>query len=300
MDEYRMIQDIAPHTYVLDYENPVPGDGDTLLVYRRNELMVRTEDSGFLKAGVILWDNASLRDRLIYLFRIDDERFFTVPPEIKIEAPEGYGYVPVMMLRLMDPRVSAFAAATGAHLFTWYLMNRFCGQCGHPMIRSDKERALVCPDCHATVYPRINPSVIVGIIDREKDRMLVTEYNPNHISDPNNPNARRMQDRRHRHYALVAGYIEIGESGEDCVRREIMEEVGLRVKNITYFSSQPWAFSSSFLTGYVCELDGSDEILLQQDELSRAVWKTREEMEDRSKDISLTRAIIEAFRTGKI
>ena len=87
MDEYRMIQDIAPHTYVLDYENPVPGDGDTLLVYRRNELMVRTEDSGFLKAGVILWDNASLRDRLIYLFRIDDERFFTVHPEEAVVLP---------------------------------------------------------------------------------------------------------------------------------------------------------------------------------------------------------------------
>ena len=139
-----------------------------------------------------------------------------------------------------------------------------------------------CPDCGKTVYPRIDPAVIVGITNG--DKILLTKYR----GRANNPR-----------YALVAGYCETGETAEDTVRREVFEEVGLRVKNIRYYKSQPWPFSSSLLLGYTCELDGDDTITLEEDELSLAEWVEREDLPDRSRDISLTSEIMETFRTGK-
>ena len=332
---YRMIQDIAPFKYHVEYALETPDLKSTALIYKNTLVLVKKSEEGYqlptieeaLALDIIKdpvsgdpekpeesnqkdqenqKDQKDQEDTWIYLFRIDEMRFFLLNErylkDISEEMlPEGYILTPAVMFRVSEPRYLAYAAATGHHLYNWYKANRFCGRCGHPMIRDKKERAVVCPACNFKAYPRINPSVIIGVIDRKKDRMLVTEYNPNHISDPNNPNARRMQARRPgNHYALVAGYIEIGESGEMCVEREVFEEVGMKVKNIRYFSSQPWAFSSSYLSGYICDLDGSDEIHIQEDELSRAVWLSRDEMEDRSKDSSLTSCIMEAFRTGKI
>ena len=141
---------------------------------------------------------------------------------------------------------------------------------------------MVCPLCGHISYPQICPSVIVAITD--KDRILLTKYASGHSS--------------FKRYALVAGYSEVGESLEDTVRREVMEEVGLRVKNIRYYKSQPWAFSGSLLMGFFCDLDGSDEITLDADELSEAAWFHRDEINLEDDHISLTREMIIKFKEG--
>ena len=318
-----MIQDIAPHEYHLEYLDIEPEEEDSILLFRRNTVLAHEGEAlklpkkGELKAAFqpaaapLKEASEEPRFSFTYLFCIDEERFFlaheeggnsenTETTEEASPAP-GFAFVPPFILRRSKPQYLAFAAATGMHLYHWYRNNRFCSRCGKPLVKDAKERMLKCPVCGNVIYPRINPSVIIGVIDRERDRLLVTQYNPNHVSDPNAPNARKEEARRTpSFYALVAGYIEIGESGEMCVKREVMEEVGVRVKNIRYFSSQPWAFSSSFLVGYTCELEGSSELSIQEDELSRAVWISREEMEDRSSDYSLTSAIMEAFRRGEL
>ena len=298
-----MIQDIAPHKYHLEYSLKEPGDRDIILVYKRNMVLIREGDElqlpykKELEQALVLSEEAAY----VFLFSIDETGFYLLESGFEPDPLPGYVFLSPMFLRTSRPLMLSYAAATGYHLSTWYRNNVYCGRCGHKLIHDPKERMQRCPDCNNVVYPRINPSVIIGVRDRMKDRLLVTQYNPNHISDPNQPNARREQARRPgNHYALVAGYIEIGESGEMCVEREVFEEVGLKVKNIRYYASQPWAFSSSFLVGYICDLDGDDTLHIQEDELSRAVWKTREEMEDRSADYSLTSAIMEAFRKGEI
>ena len=96
----------------------------------------------------------------------------------------------------------------------------------------------------------------------------------------------------------MAGYVEVGESFEDTVRREVMEEVGLKVKNIRYFASQPWPFSNTLLAGYFCDLDGSNEISIDENELSTAVWLKRDEIPE-SSTISLTGTMMNAFRKGE-
>ena len=149
------------------------------------------------------------------------------------------------------------------------------------MEKSRIERAMVCPACGNTVYPKICPAVIVAIHDG--DRLVLTKY----------------KDRPVKHYALVAGFNEIGESIEETVHREVLEETGLRVKNLRYYKSQPWSFSDTLLAGFYCDLDGSDAIRIEEDELSEALWLPRGEIPPRGNDVSLTAEMMERFRLGQ-
>ncbi len=102
----------------------------------------------------------------------------------------------------------------------------------------------------------------------------------------------------YRRYALIAGYVEVGETFEECVRREVMEEVGLKVKNIRYYKSQPWSFSDSVMIGFTAELDGDDTIRLEEDELAEAGWFTRDGIVEYPPYISVGHEMMKAFKDG--
>ena len=95
-----------------------------------------------------------------------------------------------------------------------------------------------------------------------------------------------------------AGFVEIGETLEQTIEREVMEEVGLKVKNIRYYKSQPWAFSSSLIAGFFAELDGSDQVTLDENELAEAVWVKREDIPENPIKISLANEMMEVFQNG--
>ena len=158
----------------------------------------------------------------------------------------------------------------------------FCGRCGTPVTDSTTERAVVCPACGLVEYPKICPAVIAAVTDG--DRLVLTKY----------------RGRAFRKYALVAGFNEIGESIEDTVRREVLEETGLRVKDITFYKSQPWVVTDTLLMGFFCKLDGPDTIHMQEDELSVAQWFYRSQIPDDYSAISLTGEMIEVFRRGAV
>ena len=139
------------------------------------------------------------------------------------------------------------------------------------------ERAEVCSACGCKTYPRINPAVIIGI--RNNDRILITKYRTGYA-----------------HSALVAGFTEIGETLEDTVRREVMEEVGLKVKNITYYKSQPWGMVMDLLAGFFCDVDGDDRIRMDENELKYAEWVERDKLELQPSDISLTNEMMKVFQ----
>jgi len=110
----------------------------------------------------------------------------------------------------------------------------------------------------------------------------------------------RYAGREYRGSALLAGFCEIGETPEETCRREVMEEVGIRIRNIRYYASQPWGIESDLLLGFVAEADGDDTIRVDHNELAEAVWVERKDIEKRDDLRSLTATMIEAFRTGKI
>ena len=139
---------------------------------------------------------------------------------------------------------------------------------------------MVCPSCGRIIYPRIQPAVIVGVTNG--DSLLCTKYN--------RPGAS--------FYALVAGFTEIGETAEETVMREVMEEAGLRVKNIRYYKSQPWGIADDLLMGFYCDVDGDDTIRMDRTELKEALWVPRKEIVGQTTDFSLTNEMMVRFREG--
>ena len=274
-----MIQEIAPHRYDNHYEPLSPSPDDRVFLFAPPQMLAR-EGEGREIRFPRLKDFARLPGELIYLFSIDGEKFFLAQPDGEWEAP-GFSLLHTGAIRGCTPPELSFAAATAMQLSRWYRDNRFCGRCGGEMARDTKERMLYCPRCKNTVYPKISPCIITGITDG--DRILLTKY------------ARSGYN----HYALVAGFCEIGESFEETLRREVAEEVGLEVENIRYWNSQPWSFSDSLLAGFFCDVRGSRTPRLVDGELKEASWFSRAEIPVSDDGVSLTRAMIEAFRQGK-
>jgi NAD+ diphosphatase len=269
-----MIQDIEPHIFHNEFDNPIITDNDYLLSYRGKQILIY-ENDGEIELPRICEVTA---ENPKFLFRIDDRNYYIAQKAVETDK---YKYKDTSILRWVKPMWKAFAAATGEQLYRWYTDHKFCGRCASKLQRSKTERALVCPSCGHTIYPDIAPSVIVAVTDG--DKILMTKYAHGHYNK----------------YALVAGYNEIGEDMEHTVIREVMEEVGLRVKNIRYYKSQPWMFTSTMLMGFFCELDGSPEIKLDRRELSEAVWFERDKIPVNDSRFSLTNEMIEVFRRGE-
>ncbi|WP_088331260.1 NAD(+) diphosphatase [Lacimicrobium sp. SS2-24] len=131
--------------------------------------------------------------------------------------------------------------------------HRYCGQCGSEMQRVDWELATVCHRCQHRCYPRISPCIIVAI--KKQNQLLLAK------------------GRHHKQgmYSILAGFVESGESLEQAVHREVMEEVGIKIKSLRYFDSQPWPFPHSLMVGFLAEYD-SGEICVDGEEILEASW----------------------------
>lgn len=273
-----MIQDIAPKKFFNEYKPSVPSSNATCLAYKDNQVLIKTGADQI--ALPTYSENSSYIEDFTYLFRIDDEEFFLVSFK-NGQTPEDYSFVPLQAVRRLRPKDTLFAVLTGFHLYVWYRDNKFCGRCGAAVEHSPKSRVLICPTCKNEIYPKIAPAVIVAVTDG--DRILLTRYN----------------GRAYKGYSLIAGFSEIGETPEETVVREVLEEAGLHVKNIRYYASQPWGMASNLLLGYFCELDGEDTITMDAEELSLAEWYTRDEIDITYDDVSLTSEMIQVFKDGK-
>lgn len=282
-----MIQDIAPHIYDVTYKNSSPLDVDIMLIYREGKLLCNMEEEqiSYPLVKEISTVFPMVKEKAKFLFCIDGISYFDLPQH-RIEEFKRYTYMEKEALREARPLFRAYAGITGFQIHKWYKENQFCGRCGTRMDEHGAERAMKCTSCGKLNYPVICPSVIVGVTD--KDRILLTKYQSTHSS--------------FQKYVLVAGYAEVGESLEDTVRREVMEEVGLKVKNIRYYKSQPWSFTDTLLIGYFCEVDGDDKVTIEEEELSEATWFWRGDLpQERSEaSISLTGEMMDAFRDSLI
>lgn len=329
-----MIQDIGAHCLNNQYDSArTPRPDDAVISYYDKKILVRgsicegrldflsvAAYAHLTKCGPVFEDASGEADDrsedLVYLFSVDERGFFLAlrpiehfPPAVTDDfthvpaktdgfncvpaktdgfncvpaKTDGFTYVPARELRAakIAPQEYIFAAFTAAHLAEWYRRKRYCGACGRKLRPDRRERAMRCPDCGEVFYPRINPAVIVGVTDG--DRLLVTRYL-----------------RGYGHNALVAGFTEIGETLEETVAREVMEETGLRVKNIRYYKSQPWGIASDLLAGFFCDVDGSREVRLDGQELRSAIWTPRPEITWEPPTYSLTAEMMKAFRDEKI
>jgi len=280
-----MIQDIEPARFDNAYKIRAPRADDRVICYRAGELLIR-ENGGEDGTHLPRYDEIAAFDDLApedfrYLFAVDGIGYMLCP-SADIAEVDGLSFERQSALRKL-PKPQAFAGACGMHLAEWYARNRFCGRCGTLLEASASERALICPSCGDTNYPHISPVVIVGILNH--GQILLTRYA--HSS--------------YVHWSLVAGFVEVGETLEDAVRREVAEEVGLKVTNLCYHKSQPWGITGTVLMGFFAEVDGSATVTLNADgldELGEARWFTRDEMEPIMDHLSLTHEMMESFWLG--
>lgn len=266
-----MIQDIYPSRLDNSYHRISAADGGWLLCFDSEGRLASRINDGRLCFPAAAEADAS---GAVYLFSVDGQCFFLARTD---GVPEGFVYRSVRELRDLCAGKELFAAFTAYHLWRWYADNRFCGRCGGRLRHHGSERALECPDCGNVIYPRINPAVIVGVI--KGDALLITRYR-----------------RGFAHNALVAGFTEIGETLEQTVAREVLEETGVRVKNIRYYKSQPWGMAQDLLVGFFCEADGDGEIHMDETELKYAQWVKREEIVLQPNNLSLTNEMMQVFR----
>lgn len=275
-----MIQEIAPYKFDNVFHAAPIQKGDCLLYYKKREILVRHDETGICFPKYEEADASTCGDA-IYLFSIDNQRFYWTE-QMDEALLEKYTFENIQLMRQAQPKHLAFAAVTGMQLSAWYGSRRFCGRCGSKMLHSEKERMMYCPECHQMEYPKISPAVIIAVT--HGNRLLLSKY----------------AGREYKKYALLAGFAEIGETIEETVKREVMEEVGLKVKNLRYYKSQPWSFTDTLLMGFYAELDGDEGITLDQQELAMAEWFEREELPVKYEDCSLTNEMIMAFKENRI
>jgi len=284
-----MIQDLSFGSLDNQYHHLLPQDNDLVVCVKGNGILFRRNENNTLAMPTVAqvenwrgsWEHW-LEEPYRYVFTLQDRRFFLWLGKAEQPEDEAFFFMPAPTVREPESKDLCFGAMTAWHLYCWYRDNRFCGRCGHKTVHDDKERMMRCPECGNMIFPKIAPAAIIALTHGDK---LV-------LAKSANGNVTR--------YGLLAGFIEIGETAEEAVAREVMEEVGLKVKNIRYYKSQPWGIVGNLSVGYFCDLDGDDETVnLDMNELSAAEWFHRDAIPAKDDGISLTREMIRLFEEGK-
>lgn len=284
-----MLQDLEFGRLENEFRSMEPTENDVIVCFRDNEILINRNDNNELQlptyknvrqwADDHAWTSWNTK-QIQYIFRMHGVNYFLWMGESGDCPDTAYAYEATRTLRQLISKKVCYASMTAWHLFVWYRNSRFCGRCGTLTVHDEKERMMRCPHCGNMIFPRISPAVIVAVTNG--DELLLTKY----------------ANRGYTHYALIAGFTEIGETLEQTVQREVMEEVGLRVKNVRYYKSQPWGVDGNVLMGFYCDLDGEQTIQLDCDELALAEWHHRNTLPAKDDGISLTREMIRIFEEG--
>ncbi|AXT86722.1 NAD(+) diphosphatase [Aeromicrobium sp. A1-2] len=198
-----------------------------------------------------------------------------------------------LSLRFLGLTIAADDASLAVHavgIARWHENHRHCAKCGQPSDIADAGHVRICPSCGTHHFPRTDPAVIMLITDGD-DRALLGRQ-------PVWPEGR---------FSTLAGFVEPGESLGDAVRREVMEEVGIRVGEVTYAGSQPWPFPSSLMLGYFGEALSTD-IVVDKHEIAEARWFSRDEVTEMTAaselvlppNVSISRWLLQTWHGGTI
>ncbi|OOM16048.1 NAD(+) diphosphatase [Clostridium saccharobutylicum] len=168
------------------------------------------------------------------------------------------------------------AAGRATQILNWDKTHRFCGKCGSKTENKNDEIAKFCPNCNNVMYPVICPAIIVAVINDDK---ILLAHN---------------KGFKNNKYSLIAGFVEAGEDLESAVKREVFEEVGIKIKNINYYTSSPWSFPNSLMIGFTAEYE-SGEIKVDGEEIMHADWFTKDNFPNIPDKFTLARKIIDSF-----
>lgn len=277
-----MIQDIAPDKFDNTY---LPGikmeEDDFVLHYNGNLLLLKLDGDEFRLPQKRDFPELKQNAETTFLFSLNNIPCFLVWNDLSAD-DEKLVYREINFFRTINQKEIAWLSIAGFHLMNWYSHNKYCGKCGTPTRIKIDERAIICPVCNTVFYPKISPAVIVAITCRDKILLAHNANFPGHW------------------YSLVAGYADVGESLEETLIREVKEEVGLDIRNIRYYKSQPWPLSGSLMIGFVAEADDTQAVIIDNKEIAEAGWFTRGSLPNHPSNISIAGEMIQKFEKGEL
>lgn len=246
-------------------------------VFFENKLLVETREQ---RVSIPFWrspDTMGLKPlRKQYLGTMNGRPCLCAECDVKVPIPEGMEVHGLRKLYGVLDEERFWMAGRAYQIMDWDRTHQFCGRCGSPTQNKADERAKVCPACGVVAFPRMSPAIIVAVV---RDREILLAH------------AARFPGAM---YSVLAGFVEPGESLEECVRREVKEEAGVELKNIRYFGSQPWPFPNSLMVGFTAEYAGG-EIHMDGKEIVEAGWFTAERLPTIPDNISIARKLIDWF-----
>ncbi len=213
--------------------------------------------------------------RTQYLGVLNGKHCFSaeLPPDT--ETPEGVEFMDLMRAYTVFDEDIYLLAGKATQIVAWDQTHQYCGRCGNRTEYVPGERGKKCPVCGFSSYPRLSPATITAVIKGKQ--LLLTQY---------------AAFRGRGMHTIIAGFVEPGETLEECIHREVFEEVGVRVKNLQYLSSQPWPFPNSLMMGFLAEYD-SGEIKVDENEIAHADWFDLDNLPETPPKLSIARRIID-------
>ena len=253
----------------------MPGDW---LIFQKDMVLVKSKSPLMLPRAE---DTPLFADRLMSRGELSAARGGYLWGEYPPEEELPWGLEPVGLRELwgLGGDLLFQSAGTAFQFMDWQRSSRFCSRCGGPMVQTDENRAFGCESCGYLSYPVITPAVIVAVT--KEDKLLL---------------ARSFHFPKGR-YSVLAGFVEPGESLEEAVRREILEEVSLKVKDVTYFGSQPWPFPHSLMLGFTARWE-EGEITPDGKEIEDAGWYTPDTLPIMPPSNSISRQLIDSWLKG--
>src|SRR6266508_2582182 len=210
-----------------------------------------------------------------YLGRLEGIDCIAIRVAADTPEPAGWQWRGLRTLFLQVPDPLLALAGRAFQIVEWDRSHQFCGRCGARLRNKAGERAKECPVCGHVVYPRVSPAMMV-LVTRGRELLLAR--------------ANRFPQAM---YSALAGFVEPGESIEDCIRRVVREEVGVEVAGITYFASQSWAFPHSLMIAYTAEYAGG-ELNPDRNEIADAQWFALDALPTLPSHVSIARRLIDA------
>jgi NAD+ diphosphatase len=245
--------------------------------FQGTTVLVSRHESGVeLPVGVHIRELGLEPVRVQYVGRYAGQHCFSCEIAADVAPPEGMSWAGLRSLfgAFEDPLFAVLGRAI--QIMDWDRSHQFCGRCGTPTARKPSELARQCPGCGQTHYPRIAPAVMALV--RRRDQLLLAR-------SPHFPPGM---------HSALAGFVEPGESLEQCLAREIAEEVGVQISNSRYFASQSWPFPHSMMIAFVCDWS-SGEIRPQDGEIEEANWFDVLQLPKLPSKISIARRLIDAI-----
>ena len=262
--------------YAPAFAPPVaPPEQALWLVFRRTDILVPVEPEPPLLPRAPHPAALGLEvTQTQYLGLLAGEHCYAVEVHAEAIAPDGWVFQGLRSLYGQLDDTTLALAGRALQIVDWDRSHRFCGACATPTVVKTTERSRECPACGITYYPRIAP-VVMCLVRRERSILLARS-------------PRFAQST----FSALAGFVEAGETLEQCVAREVMEEVSIRVKNLRYFASQPWPFPHSMMIAFHADYAGGD-IQVDGVEIAEAQWFSVDSLPNLPGNISISRRLIE-------